>query len=114
MFNNKKISKAPGFRGLQCVKEIVCQRLLYFMDRSMSIIDDGHELERILESMNLDEYELINSPMEQQQPGDLSHEHAVGMASTSDTESMLGLAPNEGSSTELCSGVDPCQGSSMR
>ena len=30
---------------------------------SMLIIDDDHELDRISESMNLDEYELINKTM---------------------------------------------------
>ena len=55
----------------------------------MSIIDDEHELNKILESTSLDEYELINLPMKQS--GDLSHKHTgVGMASTLD---MSGLAP---------------------
>ena len=52
----------------------------------MSIIDDEHELSKILESTNLDEYELIDLPMKQS--GDLSHKHTgVGMASTLDTAS---------------------------
>ena len=34
----------------------------------MSIIDDDHKLDRIIESTNLDEYEFIDLPMEQ--PGD--------------------------------------------
>ena len=41
------------------------------MDLSMSITDDDHELDRILESTNLDEYEIIDLPMEQQD--DSSH-----------------------------------------
>lgn len=35
------------------------------MDLSMSLIDDDHELGRILEKTNLDEYELIDLPLEQ-------------------------------------------------
>ena len=84
------------------------------MDLSMSIIDDDQELDRILESTNLDEYEPLNLPMEQ--PNDLLHElKGVRMAPTLDTESIctLGLAPHEGSSTVLHSGVDPCQGYSL-
>ena len=61
----KKISKALGFRGSQCVKEIMCQHLTYFMDLSMLIIDNGHELNRILDSTDLDEHKLIDLPMEQ-------------------------------------------------
>ena len=77
----------------------------------MSIIDDDHELDRILESMSLDEYELIDLPMEQ--PDDSSHEHiGVGIAPTLDAGRTLGLAPCEGSSTVLLLGVDCCQGSS--
>ena len=83
------------------------------MDLRMSIIDDDHEVDRILESMNLDEYKLINLPMEQ--PGDSSHEHtAIGIAPTLDTGSTSGLARCEGSSMVLHLGVDPCQGSSPR
>ena len=53
------------------------------MDLSVSIIDDDHELNKILESTNSDEYELIDLPMKQS--GGLSHKHAgVGMASTLD------------------------------
>ena len=40
------------------------------MDLSMSINDDNHELDRILQN-----YELIDLPMEQ--PDDLSHQHTV-------------------------------------
>ena len=39
----------------------------------MSIIDNDPELNRIVDSMNLDEHEFIDLLMEQ--PGDLSHEH---------------------------------------
>ena len=39
----------------------------------MLIIDDKQELDRILESVNLDEYVLIDLPLKQ--PGDLSHGH---------------------------------------
>ena len=41
----------------------------------MSIIDNDHELDRILESTNLDKYKLIDLPMEQ--TGDSSHEHQI-------------------------------------
>ena len=37
----------------------------------------------------------------------------VRMAPAADTASMSGLAPRKGSSRELRSGVDPCQGSSL-
>ena len=78
----------------------------------MSIIDDEHELNRILESTNLDGYELIHLPMEQ--IGDWWHEHTdVGMASTLGTGSTSVLARREGNSTDLRSGVDPCQGCSL-
>ena len=43
------------------------------MDLSVSITGHKHKLDRILESTNLDKYELIDLPMEQ--PGDSSHEH---------------------------------------
>ena len=49
------ISKALGLR-------IVRQLLTY---HSMSIIDDNHEFDRILESTILDECELIDLAMEQ-------------------------------------------------
>ena len=66
------------------------------------MIDDDHELDRILESTNLDKRELIDLPMEQ--PKDLSHKHmGVGMALNLDTV----LRYFNG--TDL--GVDPCQGS---
>ena len=35
------------------------------MDLSMLIIDNDHDLDRILESVNLDEYELISLAKEQ-------------------------------------------------
>ena len=41
----------------------------------MSITDDDHELDRIVESKNLDDYELVDLPMEQ--PDDTSHENTV-------------------------------------
>ena len=78
---------------------------------SMSIIDDDHVLDRILESMNLDKYELIGLTIEQLE--DSSHKHTDnGMDPTSDMGS-TGLAPHKGSSMELLSGVDPCQESSL-
>ena len=66
----------------------------------------------MLESTNLDEYKLIDLPVEQHD--DSSQEHmGVGMAPTLDTRSTSGLAPREGSLTELHLRVDPCQGSSL-
>ena len=41
----------------------------------MSIIDDEHKVDRVLESTNLNEYELINLPIEQ--PGDSLHELSI-------------------------------------
>ena len=90
------------------------RRLIYIsitMNLNMSIIDDNRELDGILESRNLNEYELINLPMEQ--PDDLLHKHTcidIRMAPTLDTGSVLGLAHCEGSSMVLCLGVDPCLG----
>ena len=78
------------------------------MDLSVLIIDEENELDRILESTNLDQYELMDLPMKQ--PGDWSHNSTgVGMASTLDTLSTSGLVPREGSSTELLSRVNLCQ-----
>ena len=49
-----------------------------------------------------------------EQSNDSSHQHTgVGMAPTLDISRTLELAPREGSSTKLCLGVDPCQGSSL-
>ena len=79
------------------------------MDLSVLIIDVKHELNKILESTNLHEYELIDLPI--QQSGDLSHKHTgVGMACTLDTAftCMSGLAPLKGSSTKLLLGFDTC------
>ena len=58
-----------GFRGLHFVKEL-CVNVWYTltMDLSVSIIEDDYELDtifkRILESTNLDEYELIDLSVE--------------------------------------------------
>ena len=74
------------------------------LDLSVSIIDADHELDRIIKSTNLDEYECIDLPL--MQPGDSSHEHTdVGLAPDLDTESTLGRAPRKGRSTELRSRV---------
>ena len=80
----------------------------------MSIIDDEHELNKILESMNIDKYELINLPL--MQSGDLSHKHTGGgLAFTLDIACicMSGLAPLKGSSTKLLSGFESCQQCSL-
>ena len=59
------------------------------MDLIMYIIDDDRELDRILESENLDDYEHMDMPMEQ--PGHLSHKHTrVRMAPTLDTRKYVG------------------------
>ena len=53
------------------------------------LIYDNHELDRILESTNSDNYELINLSIEQHD--DLSQEHmGVRMAPTLDTSRMSG------------------------
>ena len=78
----------------------------------MPIIDDDLELDRILDNTNVDEYmhELTDMPMEQpdESPQELT---GVGTAPISDTQSTSGLAPSNGSSSVLHSGVDPCLGS---
>ena len=77
----------------------------------MARIGDDDELERILHTTDLDEFELVESPLEQL--NDESHENlSVGPAPTIDTASTSGLAPRKGSTVELRSAVDPCQGSS--
>ena len=61
----------------------------------MSIIDHDYELDKIIESTNFDEYELIDLPMKQ--PGDSSYEHTgVRMAPTLDTQRTSGLHPVNG------------------
>ena len=81
------------------------------MDNSMARIDDDDELDRILETTNLDEFKLIESPLEQLD--DESQENlGVGPAPTIHVASTLGLPPRNGSMVELCSVVDPWQGSS--
>ena len=77
----------------------------------MSIIDDGSELDRILETHNFDDYELIDIPMESDES--LHELTCVGMAPASNTPSTSWLAPCKGSSRELRPGVDPCQGYSV-
>ena len=65
-----RLKKVLGFGGLHFDKEL-CVNVWYTltMDLSMSIIDDDYELdsilERILESTNLDEHELIDLSEEQ-------------------------------------------------
>ena len=75
----------------------------------MPIIDDDDlELVRILDNTNFDEYELTDMPMEQ--PDELPHKlTGIGMAPTSDTLCTSELAPRNGSSSVVRSGVDPCQ-----
>ena len=60
---------------------------------------------------NLDDYELIDIPMESDES--LYKLTGVRMAPASDTPSTSGLAPRKGSSSELRPGVDLCQGSSL-
>ena len=78
----------------------------------MPIIDDDLELVTILDNTNYDEYELTDMPMER--PDESPHELTrVGMAPTSDTLHTLELAPRNGSSSVLRSGVDRFQESSL-
>ena len=56
---------------------------------------DGHELDRILESTNLDEYEFIDLPVEQHDDSSQVHT-GVGMAPTLDTSICRGLQSVEG------------------
>ena len=82
------------------------------MDLCISIIDDNHEFDRILESTNLDEYEIIDLPMEQ--PDHLSHElTGIGMPHTLDTGSMSGLAPREGNQRYCIRELTLARGSSL-
>ena len=78
----------------------------------MSIIDDGHELDRNLEeqSRQVWAYQLpygATGWLVAQAYGCQNGSH------WSDTKGTSGLSPCEGSSTVLCSGVDPCKGSSL-
>ena len=59
----------------------------------MSIIDDDHELDRILESTNLLACQCNN---------------LVTRRTSIRASQLSGLAPCEGTSTDLRSGVDPC------
>ena len=61
------------------------------MNLSTSIINDDLQLVRILERMDIDEYELTDMPMTQ--PDELPHKLTrIGMAPTSDTLSTSELA----------------------
>ena len=77
----------------------------------MSIIDDDLELDRILETTNFDDCELIDIPMESDELQDKLT--SIRLAPASDTPSSSGLAPRKGSSRELYPGVDSCQGCSQ-
>ena len=82
----------------------------------MSMIDDDNELNRILEDTILDEYEIIDFPLEQL--GDSSQEIRRRRirrrnGPSMDTQSMSGLAPQVESSVELRLKVDPCQSTSL-
>ena len=59
------------------------------------ITDDDHKLDRILRSTNLDEYELIDLPMEQNADS-LQKHTGVGMAPTLDTSRTSGSYPMKG------------------
>ena len=62
-----------------------------------------------LQPQTTDEYVLFDLPMEHSGTCNSSREHTgVGMAPTLEVHVLnLGLGPCDGSSTELCSGVDP-------
>ena len=75
----------------------------------MPIIDNDLELVRILVNVNLDEYELTDMPMEQpvESPLELT---GIRMAPILNALCTSWLAPRNGSSSVLRSGVDPSQG----
>ena len=76
----------------------------------MERIVDDEEIDRILQTTDLDEFELVDSPtMQLEEP---QENVGVEPAPTIDTQSTSGLAPRNGSSEELRPGVDPAQGSS--
>ena len=56
MFNNKKISKALGIRGSQCGKENYASGFYVLFGSQHVIIDNDRKLDRILESMNIDNF----------------------------------------------------------
>ena len=66
----------------------------------MSITDNGHKLDRILESATLNKYELIDLPKEQ--PGDSSNEYTG-----------FWIIEAKGTLAELHLGIDPFQGPSL-
>ena len=96
----------------QSAKSVRQHLINYNYHLSTLIIDNDHELDRTSESAELDEYRLIDLPMEQPD-GSLHHLRDIGIAPTLNMGSMSGLAPREGSSTVLRLGIDPCQGSSL-
>ena len=69
------------------------------------VIEDDTELNRILETTKFNEFEVVNSPLEEL---DLSSQELLGVIACT-----LGLPPQKGSNGELRVGVDPCQGSSL-
>ena len=75
------------------------------------IVDDT-ELNRILKTTKFDKLESVDSPLKQ--PDVLSQE-LLGVISTpaNDTACTSGLAPRKASNEELCTAVDPYQGSSL-
>ena len=81
------------------------------MEVRMPVIDDD-ELDKTLENTNLDKFKVIDSPQEQLN-NSLQENTGVGSASTMGTDSTLWLAPRNRSNVKLCSGVDPCQESSL-
>ena len=68
----------------------------------MSITDDGHKLDRILESTNLDVQSM-----------DCQFSNQVTGRTIIPASELSRLTPHEGSSMALRAGVDPCQGSDL-
>ena len=99
--------KHSGFEAYILCEQLCASNYYTVRGLSMTIIDDDdQELDRILENTNLDEYELIDVPIEQHSDS-TQHNLGVGMAPISDTNSTSGLAPRKGGSRELRHGVDP-------
>ena len=76
------------------------------------MIKDDIELDRIIQTTIFHEFKLVNLPLKQ---ADMSSQESfnVALAAANDTIGALGLAPCKESKEEQCTGVDPCQGSSL-
>ena len=120
----EKISKVLGFEAYSVSdnRALVVDIIIYMcvhvygphhVDYWWSIIDNNHELDRILESIHefrwIRAYRLANGVND-----DSSQEHmGVWMAPALDIRRTSGLARREESLMELLLGADPCQRSSL-